>query len=308
MTVFGKDDMLKALSTPYELYPICIPSYHRPTADQNVTLRRFRDSGSDEIAKNVKVFVRAEEEDAYAESFPMFEIVRLPEVHGLASTRQAIADYMLAAGQPRYIDMDDDITTVGVVFNDDGKAALSKKDEATVEECMRLASRLADMAFDDCGCVLGGAKFTFWANNDYNASTAYTVNNGITPRQVTFMDAGELARRGIRRNMDFEKTGDDIGFVAEITKHMAPIFTLPCIVYDCVPEEKNSVIRDDSNRRELAAYEYECLRKYPMGRKYLRINKKFDDGAYRFSNCDFAKYRKVTGVPRIDVKLSEVFA
>ena len=305
---FSKEDMLRVLSLDNELYPICIPSYRRPSADDNVTLRKFRDSGSDKIAERVKVFVRAEEQDAYDESFPMFETVRLPEVHGLASTRQAIADYMLEIGQPRYIDMDDDITTIGVVFNDGGKAVLSKKGEATIEQCLGLASMLADMAFDECGCVLGGAKFTFWANNEYNASTAYTANNGITPRQVTFMDAEELARRGIRRNMAFEKTGDDIGFVAEITKHMAPIFTLPCIVYDCVPEEKNSVIRDDSNRRELAAYEYDCLREYPMGKRYLRINKKFDDGAYRFSNCDFAKYRKVAGVPRIDVKLSEVFS
>ena len=305
---FTKEQMLEQVGKRYPLYPICIPSYRRPSVEANVTLRRFRDTGSEALAEAVKVFVRPEELEAYRASFPMFEYVALPPVNGLASTRQAIADYMLKIGRPRYIDMDDDITTLGVVYMEKGKAVISRNNEVSIEGVLGLASKIADMAFDECKCVFGGAKMTIWANSEYNAQTAYTVNNGITPRQVTFMNAEELARRGIRRNMAFEKTGDDIGFVAEITKARAPMFTIPCVVYDFVPEQKNSVIRNDENRKPLAKYEYECLRRYPMGRYYLRINKRFEDGSYRFSNCDFVKYRKYTGEPKIDVTLSEALS
>ena len=56
----------------------------------------------------------------------------------------------------------------------------------------------------------------------------------------------------------------------------------------------------------MATYEYEQLKRYPMGKKYLRIPFRFDDGSYRYGDIDFVKYRKCTGLPTYSVPLEQI--
>lgn len=74
--------------------------------------------------------------------------------------------------------------------------------------------------------------------------------------------------------------------------------------YAFVDDAVNSVIRNDGNRRRLAAQEYALLKRYPM-RDYLKITQTFEDGSYKFSDIDYGMYRKICGRPKRSVTIEE---
>ena len=297
------------LAKHWPLFPICVPSYKRWDRRDNKTLTEIIEGCGPEVQAKTYVFVRKEQEAAYKESFKTVNIVTLPEVNGLAGTRQYIHEWVLRELKSAYyIDMDDDITQLKYVWNDEAGDHLSKKGETDYEQILRFGSAIAMMAFERDGCLLGNFHRVRFASNYPASQTAYVVNKGSTPRQVTFMNARGLAIRGIRRNLEFDETGDDVGFVAEISKAHGDMFQIPCLAYGFVDDAVNSVIRNDENRKRLAAQEYELLKKYPMGRDYLRITQRFDDGSYRFSDIDYKRYRELAQRPEKKVGVEEFVA
>lgn len=293
----------KLLARKWGIFPVCIPSYKRWDRKENKTITKIIESCDEEIQRNTHVFVRAEQEAAYRDSFPGVNIVVLPEVHGLAGTRQYIQEYVVRElRRPYFIDMDDDITQLKYVFHDKEGDHLSKAEETDFSQILRLGCAISRMAFEKHGCLLGNFHRVRFASNYPASQTAYVVNKGSTPRQVTFVNAKGLTMRGIRRNLDFDETGDDVGFVAEIGKAGGDFFQIPCLAYAFVDDAVNSVIRNDSNRRRLAAQEHALLKKYPM-RDYLKITQTFEDGSYKFCDIDYGKYRKICGRPKAEVTL-----
>lgn len=300
-----KAEIQKLLARNWGLFPICIPSYKRWDRKENKTITCIIENCDDDIQKNTYVFVRAEQEQQYRDNFPTVNIVVLPEVHGLAGTRQYIQDYVVRElKKPYFIDMDDDITQLKYVFHDLAGDHLSRTEDTDYSRIIRFGCAIARMAFEKHRCVLGNFHRVRFASNFPASQTAYVVNKGSTPRQVTFVNAKELTLRGIKRNLEFDETGDDVGFVAEIAKKGGDMFQIPCLAYAFVDDAVNSVIRNDSNRRRLAAQEYALLRKYPM-RDYLKITQTFDDGNYKFCDIDYAKYREICGRPKINVAIEE---
>lgn len=302
-----KANMQKLLGMKWKAFPVCIPSYKRWDRKENKTLTRIIENCDEEIKANTYIFVRKEQEEAYRKSFTGVNIIALPEVHGLAGTRQYIQDFVVRElRRPYFIDMDDDITDLKYVFHDPAGDHLSKAEESDPGQILRLGSAFARMAFEKSGCLFGNFHRVRFASNYPASQTAYMVNKGSTPRQVTFVNAKGITLRGIKRNLDFDITGDDVGFVAEICKTGGDLFQIPCLAYAFVDDAVNSVIRNDSNRRQLAAQEYEMLRKYPM-RGYLKITQTFEDGSYKFCDIDYSKYRETCGRPKAAVSIEDFY-
>lgn len=306
--MFTGQQMKWLLDNVDALCPVCIPSYKRFDRKENKTLTRIIEGCDREIQDNTYVFVRKEQASAYRDSFPSVNIVVLPEVNGLAGTRQYICDFVASdLSKPHFMDMDDDITGLKTVsLNEHGKPCLSKAGEADQGKIIRLGYAISKVAFGLHKCVLGNMRRVRFANELVNTQTAYVTNKGATPRQVMYISVKALREKHIRRNMMFDPTGDDVGFVAEIAKTSSNFFNIPCLAYSFVDDAVNSVIRNDSNRKELAQYEYRCLKKYPMA-DYLRIPFTFEDGTYKFSDIDYTKYRKITGLKSESVTLERFY-
>ena len=303
--MFQKADMMRLLDEANLLFPICIPSYKRWDRKDNKTMSRIIECADEEVQRMTILFVRREQQKQYKDNYPNTKIVVLPKVNGLASTRQFIEDYVYQVlKRPYFIDMDDDITSLGAVVLENGKPRVTRTGEVSPGKALRLFCEISKAAFENDDCVLGKPRRAHFANNVEYTQTAYVTNKGATPRSVTAINARGLRRLGVRRNMIFDPTGDDVGFVAEIGKAKGSMFNAECLTYTYVDDEVNSVIRNDSNRRQLAEYEYKCLKKYPM-REYLRIPFTFEDGSYKFSDIDFTKYRKITGLSSNTVTLSD---
>lgn len=303
-----KGQIQKLLARKWGVFPVCIPSYKRWDRKENKTITAIIEKCDREIQENTYVFVRAEQEQAYRENFSSVNIVVLPEVHGLAGTRQFIQDYVIRElKKPYFIDMDDDITQLKYVFHDPAGDHLSKVEETDYSQILRFGCAIARMAFEEDRCMLGNFHRVRFASNFPASQTAYVINKGSTPRQVTFVNARELLLRGVKRNLEFDETGDDVGFVAEIGKAGGDMFQIPCLAYSFVDDAVNSVIRNDGNRRRLAMKEYALLKKYPMG-DYLKITQTFEDGSYKFSDIDYKKYRKISGRPQRTVTIEEFLA
>lgn len=307
--MFTGEQMKWLLDNSSEICPVCIPSYKRFDRKANKTITRIIETSDSEIQNNTYVFVRREQAAAYRESFPCTNIVVLPEVNGLAGTRQYICDFVITdLKKPHFLDMDDDITDLKTVtISDDGKPCLSKAGEVAHGKIIRLGYAIAKVAFGLHGCALGSLRRVRFANEYTNTQTAYVTNKGATPRQVMYVNAHALQRKHIRRNMMFDPTGDDVGFVAEIAKARMNFFNIPCLAYSYVDDVVNSVIRNDGNRKTLAQYEYSCIKKYPMA-EYLRIPFTFEDGSYKFSDIDYTKYREKTGLKSEAVTLERFYA
>ena len=306
MKDIGRKQIEALMAVKYPIFPICIPSYKRWDRKANTTLSKIIENCDAEIQKNTYVFVRAEQAAAYIESFKTVNIVVLPPVNGLAGTRQYIVDYVTETlGKPYFIDLDDDITDLKFVWHDAGGDHLSKKEESDYSKILRFGCAVSRMAFEKHDCVMGNFHRVRFASNYPASQTAYVVNKGSTPRQVMFISAKALLVKGIRRNLAFDETGDDVGFVAEICKNGGNLFQIPCLAYAFTDDAVNSVIRNDSNRRRLAQQEYDLLKQYPMGKAYLKITQTFEDGSYRFSDIDYSKYCEVSGNKKASVSIAD---
>lgn len=306
MIDLGRSHIEKLMENRFQIFPICIPSYKRWDRGANTTISKIIENCDAEIQANTYVFVRAEQAEAYRAAFKTVNIVVLPIVNGLAGTRQFIVDYVAdTLKKPYFVDMDDDITDLKFVWHDQTGDHLSKKEETDYSKVLRLGCAISRMAFEKHDCVMGNFHRVRFASNYPASQTAYVVNKGSTPRQVMFISAKALRMKGIRRNLAFDETGDDVGFVAEICKKRGNLFQIPCLAYAFTDDAVNSVIRNDSNRRRLAKQEHDLLKQYPMGKYYLKITQTFEDGSYRFSDIDYKRYCEVTGAKKETVGIMD---
>ncbi len=303
------NDIERALLNAKEIFPICIPSYKRWKPNDNKTLSKIIANCDEAIRKNTYVFVRKEQYDLYFENFNNLgiNIIKLPNVEGLSDTRQYICDFVTDELNKDYlIDMDDDILDLKYVYKDEaGKIKLNTKQPEKYSNILKLMCEISKIAFEKDSCILGNLHRVRFANNKETYDLAYTTNKGATPRQCMAINARLLKNKNIRRNHIFNPTGDDMGFVAEIAKNRGDMFNINCLAYAFVDDAVNSVIRNDNNRKQLANYEYNCLKKYPI-KYYLRIPFTFEDGSYKFSDIDFTKYRKLCNKNSISLKLKTI--
>jgi hypothetical protein len=295
-----------ALQNAKELFPICIPSYKRWEKKENKTLTNIISNCDEQIRNNTYVFVRKEQAENYKENFIELgiNIVELPIVDGLSDTRQYMCDYVTdILNEDYFIDLDDDLIDLKFVYKDtDGKVKLNTKQPEKYSKIIRLFCEISKVAFEKDNCLLGSLHRVRFANNKDTYNNAYTTNKGATPRQCMSINARLLKNKNIKRNAMFNPTGDDMGFVAEIAKNRGNMFNVNCLAYSFIDDAVNSVIRNDSNRKQLASYEYECLKQYPI-KHYLRIPFTYEDGSYKFSDIDFTKYRKIYNKKSIKLDL-----
>ena len=294
-----KDEMLRLQKMKWDVMPICIPSYMRYERKSNKTLTSLIEKCDEEIQKNTYVFVRREQAEQYKESFPSVNIISLPEINGLAlaTTRQYMQDFVAyELKQPYCVDMDDDINDLKFVYHENGKDHLSKSGEVNPSLIFRLAFEFSRMAFEKNGCVFGNIHRVRFANTFPASQMAYVVNRGATPRQVTFVNVKELTRIGVKRNPAFNVNGDDVGFIAEISKYGKDFFQIPSLAYSFVDDSTNSVIRNSKNIKAKSAYTYNQLQNYPM-KNFLRSTITFDDGSFKFGDIDYSAYCKIYNRP-----------
>ena len=62
----------------------------------------------------------------------------------------------------------------------------------------------------------------------------------------------------------------------------------------------------DSNRRQLAAYEEQCLMQYDLGKHYLKRTFTFYDGSYKFGDIDWRAYHRFTNTKPSRIMLEEL--
>lgn len=299
-----KQMMEYLLESANGLGPICIPSYKRWDTKDNTTLSLIKQCDQD-IQASTFVFVRQEQLKQYKSSFDFVNIVPLPkEINGLAGTREYICWFVLnVLKQDVFMDLDDDIKYITWMFYDEAKQSTKHSTSVNhkVSECIRLGFNLSRFVFDTQPLtVMGSFRRQRFCQNAENSQTLAIINKGATPRQCMFINAKRLSEMNIHRNLIFDPTGDDVGFVAEILQKGGELFNIPCLGYDFVDDAVNSVIRNDSNRKQLASYEEQCLMQYEFGKHYMKKTFTFDDSSYKFCDIDWRAYHKLKGTkPRI---------
>lgn len=307
----SKQTMEYLLESANGLGPICIPSYKRWDVRENKTLQIIKQCDKD-IQQSTFVFVRQEQYDKYKEPFDFVNIVPLPaEIKGLAGTREYICWYVLnILHQDIFMDLDDDILDLLWMYHNPEKQCTrhSVNAERKWSQIIRLGFNLSKFIFDkEPKTVMGSFRRQRFCQHEENSQTAAIINRGATPRQCMFIHAKRLNSMGIHRNLIFDPTGDDVGFCAEILQNGGELFNIPCLGYEFVDDAVNSVIRDDSNRRQLAAYEEQCLMQYEFGKYYMKKTFTFEDGAYKFCDIDWRAYHKLKGTQARKIMLEELW-
>lgn len=300
---------LKATSTD-DLFPIFIPSYLRP---EFVTGKRLLSLFDDEALKKVHVIVRKEQAKQYRKHNPKIQVLVIPDeynVNGLASTRQFIFDYCVEHRIPYYIDMDDDIKYLQFLWSATSANGNPTSRHSTVKDwekhpdipqmVLQLACKISRDCFTaNSNVVFGNIRRQRMSQGEQNSTLKYMVNSGPTPRQVTFVNTRRLYKAHINRDIKrFERHGDDIGYCAVILKAGYSLFNIPCLCYDYIDEKCDSVVRTPENEKELHAYEYSMLQKYPI-RDYLRTTFRDENGDYMWGDVDFVKLNKLRGTKPI---------
>lgn len=290
---------------------IFCPSYNRP---EFVSAKLFR-TFSDDVKAKIHIVVRPEQYKAYKKANPEFHVLPIPknyEINGLASTRQFIFEYAVEHRFSYIIDMDDDIKYLAYMY--DGVSGTGnpcskhtvmidrQKDPLIEQKVLLMGAKIAKEVFKAHPDVyLGNIRRQRLSQAIDNAKLKYIINAGPTPRQVTFMNVKGLYKAGINRDVKrFDRHGDDIGFCAVILKNNGSLFNIPCLTYDYVSEKCDSVIRTPETEKELHAYEYRMLQKYPI-RDYLRTTFKDEEGNYMWGDVDYRKLHKIRGTRAIKV-------
>lgn len=300
-----KLDEIDANSMPH----IFCPSYNRP---EFVSAKMFN-SFSPEVKKKVHIVVRSEQYKSYRKHNPGLHIIPIPKdypISGLASTRQFIFEYAVKSRYATIIDMDDDIKNLAYMYDGisgTGRACskhsikIDRENDPLLEQkVLLMGAEIAREVFKKYPNVyLGNIRRQRLSQGVDNAKLKYMINAGPTPRQVTFVNVKGLYKARINRNVKrFDRHGDDIGFCAVILKAGGSLFNIPCLTYDYVSEKCDSVVRTPETEKELHAYEYSMLQKYPM-KNYLRITFKDEEGNYMWGDVDYRKLHKIRGTTPI---------
>lgn len=305
-------DLLNSfLETGHEMHPIWIISKGR-AGDATTLDTLFADLGED--ASKVYVFVSPAEYEDYKSHYPDFNIIPRDKQGTVGGARQeawrvAYEEY----GHKRAIFMDDDIlrispmvesaTYTGKNAGSESSRMLNKEywDEVPdrIRKTLHLFSYVGDRACDEVpNMMLGSAIKQHMSFGYKNHRTMYTINNGVTPKQMMFLELERMFDAGIQLDLKyFARHGDDIATVAEVLKAGGACFAVPSITYDFLPEAQNilrSQVRNAGNAAELHALEYEGLMTLPI-KHYLKEKRSMIDGSYEWGEVNWVAYKKFIG-------------
>lgn len=281
---------------------IFIPSWNRP----NFVSARLFDNFSEEDLKKVHVVVRRNQYKKYKRANPNMSILPIAkgyEINGLSTTRQFIFEYAVKHKYPIIIDMDDDIKHLrfmyegvsgnGVPTTKHSVNGDTDKNPDMNQRILCLAAKISRDLFKSYpNVMLGNIHRQKACFNVKYGKLAYVINRETTPRQVTIMNVKGLYKKDINRNHIFDRHGDDIGFTAEILKNGGWCFNIPSLGYEYIGEKCDSTIRTPENEKELHAYEYKMLQKYPI-KDYLRCTFRDENGNPMWNDVDWRKYHKI---------------
>ena len=292
-----RDSMIKRVRDAKRVFPIFIPSFKRWEHKDSITLSKLFKDCSEELKNKVYVFVRQEQLSKYEQSYKGwgYNFVALPKMDGvkLADTLQYMLDYAKENRMPHIMSLDDDITHLYFLYREGVYTHHNKVEDMNIEGVVRLACDISYEIFkDNENTVFGALRRRTFCQGPENSEVKYWINGGQTPRGVVFYDVKRAFAFGIKHNKIFNPTGTDMGIIAESLQAGADLFSIPSLAYWMVDEKINSVMRDNTNRKQLALYEYEQFQKYPL-KDYLKVNQRYDDGQYAFGDMDWVKFHKL---------------
>lgn len=303
-------------TTEKDLPYIFIPSYNRP---EFITGKNLLPMFTDRALKKVFLVVREEQYDKYYKVNRKLvkrgmNIVPIPkgEVSGVGSTRQFLLDWAIENRFPCIMDMDDDIKYLQFLYSGRNASGVRcskhtgvrdwENDPYIPQKVLQLAGRISREVFrEHPDVLLGNIRKQRFSNHADLADTKYQINKGPTPRQTKILNARGIKKAGIRMPEAFNLHGDDIGFAAEVLQRGYSCFNIPCLCYDYVDDQVDSVVRDPHNpdkNRPLHKLEYDGLMKMEI-KYYLRETFKFPDGQYKFGDINWQKYHKLHGTKPI---------
>lgn len=296
-------------TTEKDLPYIFIPSYKRP---EFITGQKILPLFTDKALERVFIVVREEQYITYCSTNRHLTkrgltIIPIPKgkVSGVGSTRQFILDYAIENRLPCIMDMDDDIKYIQFLYtgrNGSGKRCSMhtnvkdwEDDPLIPQKVLQLTGRISREVFrEHPEVLLGNIRRQRFSNHSELSDIKYQINKGPTPRQTKILNVKGISRAEIRMPDEFNLHGDDIGFAAEVLQKGYSCFNIPCLCYDFIDDQVDSVVRDPHNpekNRYLHKLEYDGLMGMEI-KHYLRESFKFPDGQYKFGDIDWRKYHK----------------
>lgn len=286
---------------------ILVPSYNRPDFlfARNILSRM----DSDGLHK-VIIFVREEQYKDYKRINPglQYELIPKGAVDGVGSTRNFLLEYAIKNRLPVVMDMDDDVKYLQFIFNTDRGEGDVVSNHSGVKDwqkhpeipqlVLQLTGKIAREVFKaHPNVALGNIRKQRFSNHRECGETKYMINKGPTPRQTKILNVKCCKKNNLWVPDEFNLHGDDIGFAAEVLQQGFDCFNIPCLCYDYMDDQVDSVVRDPHNpdkNRWLHKLEYDALKEMEIGKKdYLRETFKFDDGQYKFGDINWQRYHKV---------------
>ena len=298
-------------TTVDDLPYLFIPSYKRP---RPVSAKKILEDFNEEGLKKSYILVREEERDAYyEENKDLIErgcnLLAIPEggVTGVGSTRNYILDYAKEHDLDVVADFDDDLTCVGALFEkldkkgEPASGTFLKDERKAIENYQQKVLQAAGKCARECferypKTVVGSMRKQRFSNTPGNAITKFSINKGSTPRQTKIINMRAVNEKDLRVPAEFDKHGDDIGFVAHVLQEGYWCFQLPWLFYSYTPETESTTLRDidEEKNRGIHQQELENLLNYDI-RDYLRYTKKYDDGSYMYGDVNWRAYNKLNG-------------
>lgn len=294
--------------------PMYVISYNRLDAPTLLKMQHY------ERTDDIYVVVRESQADAYAQRFPMFQVVPKPddEINSCGAARWGAYDIARFYGHDEAIMLDDDVLQFRFMYQRakvqgknigelcSGVASATDAEEyfgnliAMEEASITAFGHLGRQVFaEQPEAVVGGMIKRHMSFALENHRTRYILNGGATPRQAMIWNTARMEQHGIQLNLDhFGVTGEDIGLMATVLQNGLDVFCTPSFAFDHWPEDVNlekSVIRDASTLSLFMEYEYEILQQYEI-KDYLK-EKAIPGSAHGWKDVSWQKLAKLRGVP-----------
>ena len=295
--------------------PMYVISYNRLDAPTLLKMQHY------ERTDDIYVVVRDSQAEAYAEAFPMLQVVSLPDedIDSCGAARWGAFDIAREYGHDEVIMLDDDVLQFRFMYQRakvqgknvgelcSGVASATDADEyfgslvAMEEASLTAFGYLGREVFkEQPKAVVGGMIKRHMSFAIENHRTRYVLNGGATPRQSMIWNTARMEEHGIRLNLDhFGVTGEDIGLMATVLENGLDVFCTPSFAFDHWPEDVNlekSVIRDEDTLPLFMEYEYDILQQYEIGKHYLKM-KKIPGSAFGWKDVSWAQLAKFRGQP-----------
>lgn len=295
--------------------PMYVISYNRLDAPTLLKMAQY------ERTDDIYVVVRDSQVEAYAEAFPMLQVVSLPDedINSCGAARWGAFDIARHYGHDEVIMLDDDVLQFRFMYQ---RAKVQGKNVGELcsgvattgdaeywfgsipllEEAALTAFGLlgAEIFAEQPKAVVGGMIKRHMSFDIENHRTRYILNGGATPRQAMIWNTARMAEHYVRLNLEhFGVTGEDIGLMATVLEAGLDVFCTPSFAFDHWPENVNlerSVIRDERTLPLFMEYEYEILQQYEIGPNYLK-EKAIAGSDHGWKDVSWQKLAKFRGQP-----------